>query len=71
MTRTCGAVVAHVMIAMLVVAIPLAAPVLSDRELAMIRADHDGRVTARVIHQEVRPRAGDASRDRGASPREA
>lgn len=70
MTRTCGAVIARVMIAMLVLAMPLATPVLADRALAMIRADHGGRVTVPIIRQAGRPRPGDAGRHRGASPRE-
>ena len=58
------------MIAMLVLAMPLATPVLADKALAMIRAGHGGRVTVPIIHQAGRLMPGDAGRHREASPRE-
>jgi len=69
-TRACGAAVAYLTIAMLVVAIPLAAPVLADRALAMIGSDRGGRVAPRVTHHDGGPGPGDSGRHSGASQRE-
>jgi len=56
-TRTCQAVVARVVIAVLAVAIPLAVPLLTHEALATISADHAGPLTARIVHQDRRPAA--------------
>jgi len=67
--RKCQAVVAHVVIAMLAIGIPLAAPVLTHRALMTIRSDHAGSVAAGVVHSDARTRVATEARNQSSGPR--